>query len=701
VFESLVSDLGFALRSLRKSPGFATVALLTIGLGIGATTLVFSVVHSVLLRPLPYQDSHRLVNVWNDLIEERQFLPAVHPEDFRDYQRMSDTFEEFAAASGAGQVGMAGVLTSDGPPLAVDLSPVTYNFFDLLGVRPVLGRAFTEEEEAFNGPRVAVVSHELWQLRFGGDSSLVGRAIELDGSLFTVVGILPQGFRLLLPEEAFLVKHSDIWVPLQINYEDLPPRNWTWLTVLGRLREGVTLARAQSEMDQIAEELRATYPAHAGSGMQIRLVPFQHDIVKETRLALLTLFGAVGFVLLIACANVAHLLLLRGSARRRELAMRAALGASRGRIARQVFTESVVLGLLGAAVGLVFTTSGLSLLSALQPPNLPRLDEIGINGTVLAFVVGSSLITAIIFGLMPALEASRADVNELLKDGGRVGRSVGAMRVRNVLVIGEIAFSLVLLVATGLMIRTFVALQEVQPGYEPHGVLAFNISLPRVGYGDPQLARGFYTELEGRIRGLPGVEAVGSVSKLPLTGSGVLWPYAYDEKTAASFDLSADGRITTPGYFDAMGTRLVTGRLFTEEDHAEGRRVVIVEEMLAQRAWPGEDPIGKQLQLSRQGENRFATVIGVVEHTRVYDLTRDVREHIYVPHGQRSSRNMSVVMQASVDPLALASLVREAVWAVDANVPVNELRPMSAYVGDAMPDTRFTSLLLRELPLPD
>lgn len=694
VLASLASDIGFALRSLRKSPGFTAVALLTIGLGIGASTLVFSVVHSVLLRPLPYRDSDRLVNVWNDLIEERQYLPAVHPEDFRDYQRMSDTFEEFAAASGAGQVGLAGVLTSDGPPVAVDLSPVTHNFFDLLGVQPALGRAFTEEEEAFNGPRVAVVSHELWQIRFGGDSSLVGRGIELDGNTFTVVGILPRGFRLLLPEEAFLVKHSDVWVPLQTNYDNLPPRNWTSLTVLGRLKDDVTLARAQAEMDQIAEELRAYYPAHAGSGMHIRLVPFRQDVVKQTRLPLLTLFGAVGFVLLIACANVAHLLLLRGTARQRELAMRAALGASRSRIARQVFTESVVLGLLGAVVGLVFTLGGLEILSILQPPNVPRLDEIGINGPVLAFAVGASVVTAVLFGVIPALQASRADVNELLKEGGRAGRSASAMRIRNLLVVGEIAFSLVLLVATGLMIRTFVALQDVKPGYDPQGVLAFDISLPRAGYGTPQPVRAFYEELQGRLTSLPGVEAVGAITKLPLTGSGPLWPYAYDEKTAESFDLTADGRISTAGYFEAMGTRLMAGRFFTEEDHADGRRVVIVEEMLAQRAWPDEDPIGKQLQLARQGENRFATVVGVVEHTRVYDLTRDVREHLYVPHRQRPARNMSVAVRASVDPTSLAPLVREAVWAVDPNVPVNDLRPMSAYVGDAMAGTRFTLLLM-------
>ena len=694
VLSSLMTDAWFTLRSLRKAPGYATVAILTIGLGIGITTLVFGVVHGVLLRPLPYDDPDRLVNVWNHLVEERQFLPAVHAADFRDYQMMSQTFQEFAAGSGNRTVGLAGVLTGEGPPLHVDVSPVTFNFFSLLGIDPILGRHFTPEEEVFNGPKVVMLGHELWSSRFGSDPSVVGQSIQLDGTPFTVVGVLPRGFRLLLPAEAFLIRHSDIWVPLQTNYNNLPPRNWTGYTVLGRLKPDVTLAEAQAEMDRIAEDLRATHEAHAVSGMQIRLVPFQQDIVKAARPALLTLFGAVGFVLLIACANVAHLMLLRGTARQKEFAVRTALGAPRTTIVRQVFVESLALGGLGAGLGLLLTQAGLQLLAVLQPPNLPRLAELGVGGAVWGFAALAGVVTAVLFGLAPAYHASKADVTEVLKEGGRSGRSAGTARLRNLLVVGEVATSLVLLVGTGLMVRSFQALQEVRPGFDSAGALTFGLSLPRSDYPRGQDVRNFFGELESRIAGLPGIEAVGAVSQLPLTGSGPLLPYAYDEETAGHFNLSADGRTVTPDYFRAMGTRLVAGRYFTDQDVAQNERVVIVEEMLARRAWPDEDPIGRQLQLAPTGNNRFATVVGVVEHTRVYDLTRDVREHLYAAHGQRSQRSMSVVVRSSSDPMAVASLVRNEIWAIDPDLPIDDLRPLRSYVADAMAESRFSLLVM-------
>ena len=692
VLESLVADVWHTLRSLRKSPGFSAIALLTLGLGVGATTLVFTVVHSVLLKPLPYEQPDRLVNVWNDLHEEQQFLPAIHPADFRDYQEMSETFEEFSAASGSGQVGLSGVLTGNGPPLHVDLSPVTHNFFSLLGVEPILGRHFTEDEEVFNGPDVAMISHGLWQSRFGGDGDVVGRTMELDGQSFEIVGVLPPGFRLLLPSEAFLVKPSDVWVPLQVDMDNLPPRNWTYFTVFGRLQPNVTLQQAQVEMDQIATELRATYPEHVGSGMQIRLVPLQHDIVKESRSSLLTLFGAVGFVLLIACANVAHLLLLRGNARQKELAMRTALGASRNRIARQMFTESVVLALVGAGLGLLLTVGGLDLLAILQPPNLPRLDEVTISGPVLGFTLFASLLTAVLFGLAPALHASRTSMSKLLKEGGRSGATGGAGRARNLLMIAEVALSVVLLVGTGLMIRSFSALQDVRPGFHAEPVLSFSISLPRGDYPSGVEVAAFYRSLEESLAATPGVEAVGAVSQLPLTGSGPLWPYAYDDETSEHFNLSADGRSIMPGYFEAIGTRLIAGRFFDSRDIQENQRVVIVDEGLAARAWPNEDPIGQQLELFAQG--RFSTVVGVVEHTRIYDLTQDVRAAVYVPHGQNTARTMSVVVKASGDPLGLAAAARDQVWGIDSNLPVNDLRPMHEYVSDAMAGSRFMLLLM-------
>lgn len=688
---ALLSDMWNTLRSFRKSPGFVAVAVLTIGLGIGATTLVFSVVHGVLLRPLPYENADRIVNIWNHLVEERQFLPVVNEEDFRDYKAMSESFEDLAAASGGGIVGLTGVLTGDGPPVQVDVSPVSHNFFSLLGIDPMLGRHFVEEEDEFQGPAVAIISHELWTRRFGNEEDVVGSTLQVDGRAFEVVGVMPRGFRLLLPEEAFLLTHSDIWVPLQADYSRTPPRNWTHFTVFGRLKDGVSLAEAQAEMDRIAAELRATHQAHATSGMEIHLVPLHQDVVKKARPTLLILLGAVGFVLLIACANVAHLLLLRGTARQREVAVRSALGASRKTIVRQVFVESFVIAMLGAAVGLVLTSAGLQMLTVLQPPNLPRLSELGVSGPVWGFAAAAAAFTSIVFGLAPAYYASRANVTDLLKEGGRSGSTVGAMRVRNALLVGEVAFSLVLLVGTGLMLRSFVALEDVRPGFDADRALTFGVSLPRDAYqrGDVQT---FYTELRMRLANIPGVEAAGAVSQLPFTGTIGLWPYAYDEETAADYTRSADYKVVTPGHFQAMGTRLLAGRFFDDGDTPQNAPVIIVDELLAERAWPDGNPIGQQLMTGPR-QTPF-TVVGVVEHMRVYDLKRDVREQLYLCFGQAGSRNLNFVVRTAGDPTSLAATVRDEVWALDDNLPVNDLRPLSAYVTDDMAETRFTLMLM-------
>jgi predicted permease len=691
----LVADIRITFRALRRSPLYTTVATATIGLGIGITTLVFSVVHGVLLNPLPYDAPDRLVNVWNDLVEEQQFLPAVNPADFRDYQEMSETFEAFAAGTGPGPVGLTGVLTGDGPPVKVDVTPVTHNFFSLLGIDPMLGRHFTEEEEAFRGPSVAIISHELWSSRFAQDRDLVGKTFQMDGRGFTVVGVLPRGFRLLLPNEAFQIRHADVWVPLQQNYANLPPRNWTWFTVLGRLRDGVTLAEAQAEMNRIADELRATYPAHAGSGMEIRLMPFQHDIVKAARPALLTLFGAVAFVLLITCANVAHLMLLRGTARQREVALRSALGASRLSIIRQMLMESLVLAALGGALGLGLAAVGLDVLVALQPPNLPRLDELAMSGQIFAFAAGVAVLSAVVFGIVPAVHTSRTDVHALLKDGGRSGRSRGAVRFRQLLVGGEIAVSLVLLVGTGLMIRSFAALQRVDPGFQAAGVLTFRLSLPRNDYPTGRSAFEFGNQLRARITTLPGVTAAGAITQLPLTGPGPLWPYAYDDETLANANLTAEARNVAPGYFEAMGMRLMGGRFFTDQDVAGAEPVVIIDEMLARRAWPDGDAVGQSFTLTGPGNPVSVRVVGVLQHPRLYDLTSESREQVYVPQGQRGGvRNTVFTVRTDGDPAALADAVRNAVWEVDANLPVDNLRPMTAYVDDAMAAPQFALVVM-------
>jgi putative ABC transport system permease protein len=409
------------LRSLFRTPGFTVLAVATLALGIGATTTIFTVVNGVLLRPLPYEDPDRLAIIWNDLGEGAQSLPAVSALDFRDYKERSSTFEGFAAAAGPGVVRLRGNLTGDGDPEQVDLSPVTANFFPLFGVTPALGRNFTIEEEQLNGPRVVILSHRLWQRRYAGDATLVGRAIAIDGIAHEVIGILPARFRLLLPAEAFMVTDAKLWTPLQYDYGRAPPRNFTGFSVYGQLAPGVSWSQAQAEMNLIAEQLRTEHPVHAASNLRIRVISFHHDVVKHARPALLLLMGAVGLVLLIACANVANLLLTRATARQGEFALRAALGASRWAMLRQVMVECGFIAAAGGALGLGLTFWTMSLLRALRPANLPRLADVQVDGTVLGFALATSVATVLLSALIPALRASRVDPHAALQGGVRSG----------------------------------------------------------------------------------------------------------------------------------------------------------------------------------------------------------------------------------------------------------------------------------------
>jgi putative ABC transport system permease protein len=689
---SLIQDLRFAWRSLRRNPGFAILATLTLALGIGATTAIFTVVNGVLLRPLPYAAPAQLANLWVDFGVGAQSLPAMSPGDFKDYQTRSRSFEMLAAGSGGQVVGATGALAGEGLETErVDVSAVTANFFPLLGVAPAYGRDFTAEEEKPGGPRIVILSHRLWTRRFGGDATIVGRTIRLDGLEQTVVGVMPESFRLWLPSEAFLITDSDVWKPLQFNYANIPPRNFTFFTVFGRLKPDVTFAEAQAEMSALAQQLRAEHAVHESAGMQVRIVPLQEDVVKHARDPLLVLFVAVGFVLVIACANVAHLLLARATTREREIAVRSALGASRARLLRQLATESMLLAALGGAAGLVIAYVGTRALGWLQPANLPRLDGVRIDATVVLFASGATLVTAFVFGLVPAMRSAAMELNRTLRATGSPSRA--QTRVRSALVIAEMALALVLLIGAGLMVRTFFALQQAQLGFDPDRVLTFRLALPFPKYADPKLRLAALRETERRLRALPGVTEVGLVSQLPLTGSGPLSPYAYDEATARNWESeTSDGRIVSPSYFRAMATRLVAGRIFDEHDAQAGRRIVI-DTTLAARAWPGENPVGKRLQVAPNGTpERFAEVIGVVEHIRAHDLSRAVRPQIYSPMG--AAGRLDVVIRASADPSLLSRPVRDTMRELDPEVPIDRLRPMSAYTSAALAETSLSLLLM-------
>ena len=696
---ALLQDLRYAARALRRAPGFTAAAVLTLALGIGATTTIFTVVNGVLLRSLPYAHAERIMNIWNDFGENAQSLPAVSPLDFRDYQRRSRTFESFAAASAGRVVGLSGNLTGAGEPQRVELATVTANFFPLFGVTPQQGRNFLPDEEVPNGPDVVMLSDRLWRSRYGADPRVVGSTIQLDGVAHSVIGVLPRNFRLALPAEAFLITDAEMWAPLQFDYSKAPPRNYTFFTVFGRLKPDVTLAQAQAELTGIALQFRKEFPEHAGTQVRIRAVPLQEDVVKHARPALLILLGAVGLVLVIACANVAHLLLVRATVRESEFALRTALGASRWAVVRQLLTESALLAAAGGGLGLMITTGALGLLRALHPSNLPRLGEIDVDGRVLVFTAITCLATTLAFGLAPALQSARQDPQRSLQAGGRSGTSAARHRLRNALIVGEVALSVVLLIGAGLLVRSFLSLQQVRPGFDASDVLSFRLALPASRYPTPPTRLTFMRELERVMSAVPGVRKVGITSQLPLTGSGSLSPYAFDEATARNWEsVTADGRTVSRDYFSAMNTRLLAGRAFTWEDGVDGPAVIVVDETLARQAWPGQSAVGKQLQLGPTGEaNNKAEVIGVVEHERSHDLTRAVRPQIYYPMGQFPPPVVDVVVETGVAPMALAEAATLAIHGLDKDLAVTRVAPMAFYMSESMAQARFSLLLMATL----
>jgi predicted permease len=694
---TLWQDLIFGARMLRKNPAFTALAVVTLALGIGANSAIFSVVNGVLLHRMPYGDPDRLNIIWNDYGSQGQSLPAVSPPDFQDYRQRSRLME-FAAAGGT----PGGTLLFKNPdgsnrPEQFDMAAVTTDFFPLFGIQPILGRNFSPEEGAVNGPKVVILSYLLWQRSFHADPGLVGTTIQLESQPFTVVGILPSEFRLLLPVEAFQLRDSAMWIPQQLNYSAFP-RNLTFLTVFGRRKTGVTLAQAQAEMDSIAEQLRNENEIHKESGLRIRVVPLQFDVVKNVRSTLVTLLGAVALVLLIACGNVANLLLARATSREREMAIRTALGASRSRLIGQIVIESMMLAVLGGAAGVLLAWWGLDLLLALHPAGLPRLNEIHIDRTVLGFSLGLSLLTALVFGLVPAIQGTHLNLSDTLKESGRSTGAARSHAARRMFVVTEFALSLVLLIGAGLLIRSFVALQRVRPGFDSGNVVTFRLTIPATRYPKNEDINRFSRDLERKLAALPGVRSVGSASQLPLTGSGPMMPYAYDAATAQKWEsLSADWRAVSPGYFPSIGARLVSGRLFNEADDASHPRVLIVDQTLAERAWPGQDAVGKKLQIELfepPGARSWTTVVGVVANVRNYDLARDVREQIYIPYAQEPWSNFAITVKTNRDTTSVLSQVKQQVQALDPSIAVRSLLPMDQYVSDARAPMRFNLILI-------
>jgi len=697
--DSLWKDTRVALRVLRKNPAFALTAIVTLALGIGASTAIFSVVNAVLLRPLPYTDADRLAMVWGDMRNRNVTDFPMSPADFRDLRATTKSFSALAGLS-TFKIPFAG----DGyEPEQVPAAFVTTNLFSVLGAHVMMGRDFvdadaTPQPPPPNGaaagqaaapqapplPAIMILSYEFWKRRYGGDASIIGKSLELGGLKAQVVGVAQPGFELLFTPAAGIERTPDVYVAQRINFGDNSPgaRINVFLRVVGRLAPGVTLAQARQEIDAFAANLRAQFPIAKTAGLYMRVEPMHDDLVSGERPAILALMGAVAFVLLIACANVANLLLVRASSRERELAIRSALGGSRARLVRQMMLESLLLGGGGAVVGLWAAALGITVLVRLAPTGLPRLDEIRIDPLVLVFTVATGLLSVLVFGTVPALRASRPDLMDVLRASGRTtGQRAGAL-VRNSVVVAEVALSLVLLIGCGLMVRSFVALVQTDPGFDPNAV---------------RERATFVRTFTEQLRAIPGVQAVTAASQLPLEGSigNARWGTA-EALTDASKFKQANVHIVIPGYFATMRTRLIAGRDFSEADDDTAAKNIIVDDKLAARAFPGQNAVGQRL-LARIVTDvpLWYTVVGVVAHERDETLASDGREVLFLSDGEVGSGAVARwALRTTGDPAALATIVRATVHQFDPTMSVAEVQPMEAFVDKAEAPTKFALALI-------
>ena len=680
--ETLIQDLRYAIRMLLKKPSFTIIVVLALGIGIGANTAIFSVVNAILLRPLPYKNFDRISMIWMSnpklgVMEDWHSYP-----NYVDYKEQNQVFEDMAAFNTR-----SFNLTGAGDPVRVVGVWNTASLFSVLGVDAALGSTFTEDEQEPGKDMLVVLSNGLWRRNFGGDASVIGQQISLNGINRTVIGVMPPSF-------SFPEKTTEFWVPLTITPQRRQARTAISYKAVGRLKPGVTLAQAQADMAAIAKRLDDQY-FQSDYGVNLRLI---HDQETHTvRSALLVLLGAVGFVLLIACANVANLLLARAAMREKEVAIRLALGARRWRIIRQLLTESVLLGVIGGAVGLLLAVWGLSALVALAPADIPRLDQTGIDARVLAFTLGISLITGLIFGLVPALQASRPDVNDALKEGGRGSTGGGGARIRNLLVVSEIALSLVLLVGAGLLIRSFMRLQQFELGFNPDHLITMRVQLPGSKYKERKQVADFFQQLFERIEAVPGVQSAGAISTIFLSDTPNSTSFAIEGRPQAtgaeSIEVPLDA--VSAKYFKVMGIPLISGREFDERDAMGTPPVAIINETFANRFFPGEDPIGKRYVYGGPApDNPWITIVGVVGDMRRTGFDRPVRPETFLPESQNPDNALTVVARTSTDPASFAGMLRDQVWSIDREQSVYDIKTMDQTLSEMLSQRRFNMLLL-------
>ena len=682
---NLLQDVRYAVRTLLKKPGFTLVALVALALGVGANTAIFSVVNSVLLRPLPFERPDDLIRVYVTVPKRGALKNPASYLNFSDMRAQGQQFESLAAYSGAGVA-----LTGGDKPEQLEGVVASGDFFRVLGAAPALGRVLTNDDERPDA-RVVVISHGLWERRFGSDPKLVGQSVMLDGISTTVIGVMPEGFKYPLDEAKV-----DFWWPLDPRDNLNRERGANYLSVIGRLRQGASLEQAQAEMEALAGRLGEQYPQQNG-GRGVSLVGLHEDLVGNLRPALLILLGAVGFVLLIACANVANLLLARAATRQKEVAIRTALGASRWRIVRQLITESLLLAITGGTLGLLLALWGVDLLVASIPEGVPRASEIGLDLRVLGFTGAVSLLTGLVFGLVPALQASKPDLNEGLKEGVR-GSTEGAhrSRARAILVVSEVALSLVLLIGGGLLMRSFVSLLEVNPGFDPRGVLTAGVGLPQAKYGEEEQQTAFFRQTLERISALPGVRYAGAVDPLPLSNNMMQNIVTIEGRPPAAPGerLTTNSRIISPDYIRAMGIPVVRGRAFDERDGAKSPKVLLVNETFARKYFPGEDALGKRVEVTVAPDMK-GEIVGVVGDVKHRSLDREPDPECYVSYQQVPTTFMTLVVRAdSADPSGLTAALRGAVRQVDEDVPLADVRTMEQVVAASVAQRRFNMMLL-------
>jgi putative ABC transport system permease protein len=674
-----LQDLRYGGRTLLKSPGFLVVAVLTLALGIGANTAIFTVVNALLLRPLPYPEPGRLVMVWQDL--RARGGPAdewASPGNYVDWSGEKGLFENVAAIGG-----WRPTLTGGAEPEPIPGEQVTHEYFEVLGIEPSLGRGFRAADDVPNGARVAVIGDALWKRRFGADPGVVGRVVTLSGEPHEIIGVLPAGFRPIVASQT-----AEIWRPLRIN-RAAASRGAVIYRVVGRLAAGLSIEQARASATSLARQLEAAHPTY-NEKVNFNVQPLHDWVVGEIRPGLLALFGAVTFVLLIACANLANLSLARGSSRGRELAVRLALGAPRRRVVRQLLTESLLLAAIGGLAGVLLGIWAVDALVAIAPASTPRVGEIRLDATVVLFAAGMTLVTGVLFGLTPALQASRGDVTHALKDGARGGAAVSGRAMRRGLIVGEVALALMLLTGGGLLLQTFFRLQSADLGFDPQNVLVGFVNPPRVTYDSAAKQVAFYDQVYERARALPGVQKAALVSVLPFGGDsdtsfrieGRPGPQSAAETPVTWY------RQVTASYFDTMGMPIVRGRGFEPREAAPS---VVVNESFVKKFFPGEDPIGRRL-LFGQDLPPFA-IVGVVADARVRGAREAARIETFVPYWQLPEAGMNVVLKTAGDPALLANPLKGAVAAIDASVPVVGIATLESIVGDAIDQPRFVGVL--------